>query len=214
MKTIKEYYKKALDESNSWLEKQTSKWWESDEYLSYLLDTNGDYIETVKFLSIEEKNDLPILRNHTNVKNSDWCILYDMMTQAVIDWCMELKEDDRLWNDLNSIYISIRRGVVDGKENQYAHSISIKNYDSVEEDESRLNLFVGCEGFLCDIIDWFMTKHGKNVPNNWNRISFGIDNILASCENGEWVPSSDTYFGLEQYDDQDEDKYISFVECM
>ena len=55
MKTYKEYYQFGLGEHFDWKSKQKEEWWKKGDQSS--LEPKGDYIETVKFLSVDEKND-------------------------------------------------------------------------------------------------------------------------------------------------------------
>ena len=45
----------------------------------------GDYLKGTKFLSRDEKNDASLFINRTNVKNSEWSILFSMLGQVLVD---------------------------------------------------------------------------------------------------------------------------------
>ena len=214
MKTFKEYYDQAKRRYLSWKNYQKDEWWKKTTSISQL-NPLGDYIETVKFLTMDEKNDSSLFFNHTNVKNSEWTILFDMLGQVLIDWCIENK-----MNDVCSLGISVQRNVVDGS-NVYDCLISAKTYDpeiqltSNVEDEAGLERFNGCRDFLCDILDQFITKHGKNIPNDWNEFHFSLDSLIDSCDYGEWTCTSDGYMCLSYVNNDGSDpEYTEFVECM
>jgi len=212
MRTFKEYYKKALDEHLTWLSNQTEQWWKKDK--NDWLITKGDYIETVNLLTIDEKNDSSLFHNHTNVKNSEWGILFSMLGQALVDWCKENVD----WNDLWSFGISIRREL-NGCSSIYNCSHSVNKYDFVNKecikvvDEDELARYDSCQDFLCDLVDEFLTRCGKNIPNDWNYFSFGLDDLGNSCKWGEWVSASDGYMNLGNFNENDKE-YDEYVECM
>ena len=213
MKSYKEYYKFGLEDHLKWLSYQKTEWWKDKKSFEYL-SPKGDYIETVNILSVDEKNDSSLFHNHTNVKNSEWGILFTMLGQALVDWCRENVE----WKDLWSFGIEINRVVID-LSNVYDCEFSVKRYDLEkhqwykETDENVLKQFDGCRDFLLSIVDEFLTIHGKDVPNDWNYFSFGLDSLMDSCKWGEWVCSSDGYINLGNYN-EDTKEYENFVECM
>ena len=176
---------------------------------------SGDYIETVHFLTIDEKNDSSLFHNHTNVKNSEWGILFSMLGQALVDWCRENVD----WKNLWSFGFTIKRSL-DGCSNLYDCSYSVNDYDSVNKmmvevtDENRLEQFSGCFDFLCDLVDEFLTRQGKNIPNDWNRFNFGLDCLMESCEWGEWISASDGYMYLGNFVEGEDGGYTEYVECM
>ena len=88
MRTYKEYYQFGLDEHLDWKSKQKDEWWRAKQYKGDL-ELKGEYLETATPLSEEEKNDSSFFKNHTNMKNSKWNILFTMLGQALIDWCVE-----------------------------------------------------------------------------------------------------------------------------
>lgn len=216
MKTFKEYYDKGIDHELNWLYSQKDKWWQKNVRYKNLI-TTGDYIETVNRLASWEKNDSSLFVNRTNVMNSEWSILFHMLGQALVDWCVENVDWENLW----SCGIRIHR-TLDGLSNVYNCSFSVNRYDFEQDkyfkvtDEADIEKFSGCRDFLCDMIDWFITKHGKNIPNDWNHFSFGLDDLMASCKYGMWVCSSDGYMNLgnERMTEDEKMLYDNYVECM
>lgn len=212
MRTFKEYYDLAMEQHLKWLSYQKNQWWKNKDHSWRTV--KGDYIETVHFLTDDEKNDSSLFHNHTNVKNSEWGILFDMLGQALIDWCRDNSDWDTLW----SFNFSIKRSI-DGCSNIYDCSHSVNNYDFVNktvvkvEEENVLERYKSCSEFLCDLVDWFITKHGKDIPNDWNHFSFGLDDLRNSCKWGEWICASDGYMNLGNYDEKT-DEYEEYVECM
>lgn len=210
MKTYNQYYKEAFTQHKKWLSEQKNKWWKNKETSSSLnigVGIKGDYIETVSFLSEEEKNDSSIFENFTNVRNNEWDILFSMLGQALIDWCVENNAYDNLW----SYSIHIDR-TIDGLDNifEYEHKLNnISGYEIYKEtDENRLEKFNDCSGFLCDMIAEFISTHGKNIPNDWNVFDFELDDLIYSCSQKVWVPSSDGSITLGNLTN---DTYESFV---
>jgi len=212
MRSFKEYYDLAMEQHLKWLSYQKDQWWKSKDHSWRTV--KGDYIETVHFLTDEEKNDSSLFHNHTNVKNSEWGILFNMLGQALVDWCCENTNYEKLW----SFGFKINREI-DGCSSFYNCSYSVNNYDFVNKervdvvDEDELKKFDGCDDFLCDLVDTFMSIHGKDIPNDWNYFSFGLDSLMSSCQYGEWVCDSDGYIELGNYD-ENTDEYDEYVECM
>ena len=94
MKTYKEYYQIGLDEYLNWKSKQKGEWWRKNltKQQKSDLELKGEYLETITPLSEEEKNDSPLFKNRTNVKNSEWDILFSMLGRALGAWKMENKK--------------------------------------------------------------------------------------------------------------------------
>lgn len=213
MKTYKEYYQIGLNHHRNWKSKQKNEWWRTGQYKGHL-ELMGEYLETTIQLLEEEKNDSSIFENHTNVKNSEWDILFSMLGQAVVDWCVENGKQENLW----SFSITVKR-VVDGVEDLYIPSFNVKYYDPdtqmVEslEDESKLEGFVGCQDFLFGLISEFLEKNKKDLPLDWNTFWFGLDDLAASCKYGEWIAASDGCMNLASVDDEN-NKNELYVECM
>lgn len=214
MRTFKEYYKLGLEHHLNWLYSQDEEWWKDKKSFEYL-SPKGDYIETVNLLSVDEKNNASLFVNHTNVNNREWDILFSMLGQALIDWCRENTD----WKNLWSAGISIHKEM-EGCSPSYLCSYYVNNYDSVNRvmvvvtDEEELKKYEGLGDFLYDMVDWFFTREGKNIPNDWNRFCFGLDSLMDSCEYGEWVCASDGYMNLANFVDGEDGGWTDFVECM
>jgi hypothetical protein len=137
-----------------------------------------------------------------------------MLGQALVDWCVENGKQENLW----SFSITVKR-VVDGVEDLYIPSFNVKYYNPdtkvVEnlEDESKRNEFVGCQDFLFGLISEFLEKNKRNLPLDWNGFWFGLDDLAASCEYGEWISASDGYMNLASVDDENKENEL-YVECM
>lgn len=213
MKTYNEYYQFGLDEHLDWKSKEKDEWWRKEEYKNDL-ELKGEYLENITPLSEEEKNDSPLFKNHTNVKNSEWSILFGMLGQALVDWCVENGKQENLW----SFSIKVNR-VVDGMKDLYIPSFNVKCYfpdnqvvTSIE-DESKREGFVGCQNFLLELISEFLERNKKDLPLNWNMFCFGLDDLETSCKYGEWVSASDGYMDLASVNDENKENEI-YVECM
>lgn len=209
MKTFDEYYNIALEKHNKWLTSQKEEWWrgKNDEWL----DIKGEYDSSINFLSNDERNDTSLFHNHTNVKNSEWSLLFSMLGQALVDWCVENTD----WKDLWAIGICIKKDT--NGHLSYSHYVEKWDFDKkIRVDitnKYELNNYEDCKYFLCDIVYQFIKKHEINIPNDWNHFSFGLDSLMDSCKWGEWVSSSDGYINLGKYI-KAPDKYEVFVECM
>lgn len=212
MRTYKEYYNLGLEHHNRWFYNQKEEWWKDKKSFEYL-SPKGDYIDTVNLISIDEKNNASLFHNHTNVKNREWDILFSMLGQALIDWCRENVK----WNDLWSIGISIKKEM-DGCSPIYDCSYYVNKYDGMKTiqvtDEDELKKFEGCGDFLYDLVIEFLSRYGKDVPNDWNRFAFGLDSLAESCDRGEWICASDGYMNLASFVEGEDGGWTEFIECM
>ena len=209
MRTYKEYYQFGLNEHLDWKSKQTEEWWKNKNDFDYL-ETKGDYIETIKFLTVDEKNDSSLFQNHTNVKNSEWDILFSMLGQALVDWCVE----NNVPQNIYSFHLNIDR-YIDGLDDCYKVNWGVHTTD----DDNKINepeIFDDCANTLADIVNEFISQQGKNIPNDWNYFSFGLDDLQASIKYGEWVCFSDGYMNLGNlnWEKPEDERYDQFVECM
>ena len=213
MRTYTEYYLFGLDEHLDWKSKQKDEWWRAKQYKGDL-ELKGEYLETATPLSEEEKNDSSFFKNHTNMKNSKWNILFTMLGQALIDWCVENGKQENLW----SFSIKVKR-VVDGVEDLYIPSFNVKYYDSDNqvvkrlEDKSKREGFVGCQDFLLGLVSEFLEMNKKDLPLDWNMFYFGLDALETSCEYGKWLPVSDGHMNLASVDEKNNECEI-YIECM
>lgn len=213
MKTYKEYYQIGLEDHLNWKSKQKDEWWRTNQQKGDL-ELKGEYLETITPLSEEEKNDSPLFNNYTNVKNSEWSILFSMLGQALVDWCVENGKQENLW----SFSIKVKR-VVDGIEDLYIPSFNVKYYSTDNqvvknlEDESKREGFVGCQDFLFELISEFLERNKRDLPLDWNMFWFGLDDLMSSCKYGVWVSDSDGYMSLTSVDDENKKNEL-YVECM
>ena len=213
MKTYKEYYQFGLDNHLDWKSKQKDEWWRTNQQKGDL-ELKGEYLETITPLSEEEKNDSPLFNNYTNVKNSEWSILFSMLGQALVDWCVENGKQENLW----SFSIKVKR-VVDGIDDLYIPSFNVKYYfpdaqvvNSLE-DESKREGFVGCQDFLLGLISEFLERNKRDLPLDWNMFCFGLDDLESSCRYGVWTSASDGYMDLASVDDENKKSEL-YIECM
>lgn len=212
MRSYKEYYDLSKEHELIWKSRQTEEWWKKKPFNDGL-ELTGDYIETIKELDENEKNDSSLFRNHTNVLNSEWGILFNMLGQVLVDWCVENNETNR-W----SFMVSINR-VVDGLDDVYVcqHKVKtiIKDSPETDVDKKVLKKFEDCRNVLCDIIWDFIYKHKNDLPCDWNCFVFSLDDLQESCKYGQWVAASDGYMCLSNVDmDGDGDQRDEFVLCM
>lgn len=214
MRTYKEYYKFGQEHYLDWKSKQNEEWWKTEQFKGHL-ELKGDYIETTTPLSEDEKNDSSFFENHTNVKNSEWDILFSMLGQALVDWLVENVDTENLY----AFTFSLKR-LVDGTENIYVPDFKIKVYNSDNQTVERISDdlkegFEGCQDFLLDLVSEFIESHGKDIPAGWNRFWFGLDDLAASCKYGEWIPSSDGFMHLgSSVSDDSKEGFELYVECM
>lgn len=216
MRTFKEYYNLGLEDHLNWLSMQKEEWWKRkrDDYRT----PKGDYIETVCFLNDDEKNNASMFDNHTNVKNREWSIFFFILGQALVDWCVENKIPENIW----SFHFSVDREI-DGINDMYHIHWAVYPYDKIDgenyergEKIENPEQFDDCAGFLADLLNEFMTRCGKDIPNDWNYFSFGLDDLQSSIEYGQWVCFSDGYMNLGNinWELPEKDRYESFIECM
>ena len=148
------------------------------------------------------------------MKNSEWSILFTILGQALVDWCVENGKQENLW----SFSIKVKR-VVDGIEDLYIPSFNVKYYSPDNqvtknlEDESKREGFVDCQDFLLDLISEFIEKNKRDLPLDWNMFWFGLDDLMSSCKYGVWTPASDGYMDLASVDDENKKNEL-YVECM
>ena len=211
MKTFKEYYDMGLADELKWLgmPEQASEWWKSkSDNLNYL-GIRGKYPETTKFLTEDERNDVSLFHNHTNVKNSEWSILHFMMGQALVDWC---REKGATWEELWCYSLCIEKN-----EDTISLKSKIKKYDEdyweYEQDEEKTKYFVGLDEFLKDMLFWFFDEHKGDIPLDWNWFGFSLDALSTSVKYGEWVPASDGSMNFGLYNPEKKE-YIDYVESM
>ena len=89
--------------------------------------------------------------------------------------------------------------------------IDSNDYQAKITDKKELKSWEGCRNALCDIIWEFVYTHRRDIPEDWNRIGFGLDDLSASIEAKEWVCFSDGYINVGcEYNDN----YDPYVECM
>ena len=213
MRTYKEYYQFGLDNHLDWKSKQKDEWWRAKQNKDEL-DLKGEYLETITPLSEEEKNDSPLFENHTNVKNREWGILFSMLGQALVDWCVENGKQENLW----SFSIKVKR-VVDGIDDLYIPSFNVQYYfpdaQVVKslEDESKREEFVDCQDFLLGLVSEFLERNKRDLPIDWNMFCFGLDDLESSCRYGIWTSASDGYMDLASVDDENKENEL-YVECM
>lgn len=213
MRTYKEYYNLANKQELEWYRNQTEEWWREDEkpYTRDSLNIKGDYLETVRIKSKYERNNSSIVKNHTNINNWEASILFSILGQALIDWLIENKHTN-VW----SFGFNIER-TIDGTNDLFEISYKVRYFDYDKEhwvkceDEDELLKFAPCAQFLTDIVYEFISRQGYDIPLDWNRFGFGLDELTTSCKYGEWCCFSDGSMGLGCRYGKGYDQYI---ECL
>lgn len=190
MRSYKEYYKMGFGYYQDWYwANQDFDWWKYRPEMEDNLNIIGDYLESTYFLDPDVKCDASVIENHTNVRNSEWCILFNMIGRIVIDYHKE--------NSLTDSY-------------EYSCNIDIE----LNDDFSRTYKFDAGDQlslFICDILDEFLSSHKNNIPNDLNYFKFYMDGIYHSVNYGYWTSASDAYMSLGYQGDDDRERY---VECM
>lgn len=206
MRTYREYYTLAIKQENDWYYNQTDAWWRYDENMRRNFNVKGDYIETTNMISTADKINVPVFSNHTNLKNSEWSRLHYILVQALIDWLNENKKDD-----LYSFRLKLFRGI-DCANNIYEIEYGAQKI----EGRYPVNIYdpelQECADFLCDLVAEFIESHLKDIPLDWNALSFHIDSLEQSCKYNEWCAYSDSYLNIGNLNF--EDKYTSYVVSM
>lgn len=204
VKSYTEYYKKFKDEHKLWKLVQKDEWWKDNKET---MEIKGEYINVL--MPDYERNDAPIMVNHTLVKNSEYDILFNMLGQHVIDFCNE--------HDKKNIYcciIKIRR-IIDGIDDVYIPDVCVKKkldgdygwkiIDDPDFDEYKY--------MVCDILDRFLHLHKDMMPIDWDMFSFSLDCIDESCKEGHWICCSDGSMGFGNIS-EDMKTYTEYVCCL
>ena len=75
MRSYKEYYKMGFGYYQDWYwTNQDFDWWKYRPEMEGNLNIMGDYLESTYFLDPDVKCDASVMENHTNVRNSEWCL--------------------------------------------------------------------------------------------------------------------------------------------
>jgi hypothetical protein len=109
-----------------------------------------------------------------------------------------------------------RYSKLDGMTEYYVPQFKVETYDNEDSevtDKKELKKWEDCRNALCDIIWEFMYTHKSDIPNDWNRFHFGLDDLEPSCQAGQWVCFSDGYLDLDCINSND-NGCDTFVECM
>lgn len=220
MKSYEEYYKSCKKQCEISLVKSESmygkNWWKK-------LNNNysfGDNYEMMKPLS--DKNDSPIVKNITNVYNSEWVILHHILSQMVIDYIKEYEIND----DIFSYSISIcfndpqKRWTMYLKKYEY-ETISLPEsepYDfpsySFIGDETIIRKFDTLNVQIYNYVERFFKDNDKDIPQITNVVDFSIDDIHSSVEYGVWCPASDSNMSVGWDRDGDNKVDEILVVCM
>lgn len=214
MRTYDEYYKLCQEQCEFSLltsEKIHGKnWWKN--YNSNL-NTPNDY-DFIK--PLVDKNDAPIIKNITNVYNSEWSILHHMLSQMVIDYIKNNKIED----DIYSYSININ---LDKPNKRW--SIFLKKYDfesihlpesepydfpscDLIADENVIRKFDSLNILIYNYVVKFINKNKKDIPEMTNNINFSIDGISDGLEFG--LEHTDTSFsvGWDRNGDENADELL------
>lgn len=202
MKTYDEYYKECklyCDDSLSKSENRYGKgWWKK---YNNNLDISQEF-EIIK--TNEEKNDFPIIKNNTNVNNSEWYVLHYMLTQMVIDYMNENNINDNVFS--YSINISLdkpdHKWTIFLKKSDYESIIlpesepyDFPSYEFIG-DEKIIRKFDKLNGKIYKYVNKFLKNNKKDIPSITNNINFFIDDIHSSKESDEWLASSDSSLSI------------------
>lgn len=205
MMTYIDYIRNSRKRREKWQYAQKNEWWKTEGNRGEM-DIKGDYLETVNFKSNDRRNDDSLFTNHTNVNNSDWDTLFDVLGRHLIDWCISHKKN--VYSCLVRIYRNPDENV-----DTYGIDVSVKvrnieEYGWKDFDDPEFELY-GAE--VCDMIDRFTTVHKNDLPIDWNYFAFSLDCLEDSCECGEWCCASD---GCMCFANIHNGEYDEYVYCM
>jgi hypothetical protein len=214
MKTYDEYYKISEQCCGNSLAKSEAMygkgWWKRHDKN---LTTSQDYDFTK---SMVDKNDAPIIRNVTNVYNSEWCILHQMLIEMVVDYMKENIIND----DVCSYSININLDKPEKKWTIYlkrsdCESIVLPesepfDFPSFEfiSDESVIKKFDGLNALVYKYVKKFLKKHSKDIPEFTNNVNFSIDNIDCALKYEMASTDSGLSIGWDKNGDENADELL------
>ena len=192
MKTYNEYYSECKEDGKKSVSVSENiygkNWWQKTN--------NGD----------NSKNDAPIIKNETNVPNSDWITLHTMLSEMVIDYM----RDNNINENIYSYSINVNLGKVKRKWSMYLKTSTTESIKLPDEtidiptfpfvsDERIINEFDWLNKYIYGNVYKFVVS--KNIEDTVGSINFSIDNIRPSVDFGKWCPSSDSSlsaYGLKE----------------
>ena len=183
MKTYNEYYNECKEDGKKSVSMSESRygkhWWQK----------NSNNVDGI--------NDAPIIKNETNISNSEWITLHNMLSAMVIDYMIENKINENIFSYSINIHLGdkkrkwtiyLRNITNDVISLPDSEPIDIPSY-SLISDEKIINEFDWLNRYIYGNINKFIITH--NIGNIDN-INFSIDDIHSSVVYGKWHPSSDS----------------------
>lgn len=214
MKTYDEYYKLCQKQCEHTLirgeQLYGKNWWKKYNH-SFTTVGEHDFIKP-----LNNKYDAPLIKNITNVYNSEWSILHHIISQMVIDYFKENQID----NDIYSYSININ---LDKPHKRWSIYLRKSDFESIVLPESEPFDFPSCD-FIADenvirkfdslnILIYnnvvrFINDNRDNIPEMTNNINFAIDNIKDGLEYG--TEHTDTSFsvGWDRNGDENADELL------
>lgn len=198
MKDFKTYIKLSKKRDSIWYKQQKDFWWKFDDFPKEM-NLEGNYYNP---RTIDYRNDIPIMENHTNIKNSEWNALEDAMGQFLIEWLKEHKKSIDIYR------LSITR-VIDKMDNVYLIDVVTKaRNDKGHLVENKETDFYEVGNQHCNFLDSFITSHKDDLPLDWNYFSFSLDGIHNDYSEDEWCAWVDGYMSLGNHNGEEYKKYV------
>lgn len=176
------------------------EWWKKNAD-NGRFDLIGEFPMTT-IRSVDEKNDIPIYENHTNVLNSEWVILHNMFISVLIDYIKEHCFEHVV--DIYRLNISLDKpkwklSLCDKKDEEINFPDSdpyiMEGVDSYVSDQETLDKYDELSQLLYFHFVEFCRRHFVDL-NKMDYLSFSVENVKDSISYGGWSPSSDSSFTL------------------
>lgn len=148
-------------------------------------------------------NDMPIIENKTDVKNSEWVILHQMITQLLIDYINEHPADNEVFS--YSIDIDFQKGEwktylkdVKAVPIDLPQSDIEYTYDSYAgvNDYTVIDSYDGLNQVIYFYLSDFIRKHSNSIKYDVTRFLFSINNLNDSLLAGKLLNTSETSFSI------------------
>lgn len=214
MKTYDEYYKIGEQHCMSSIaksEEMYGKGWWKKRSIKLEHQCDHDFIK-----SAVDKNNAPIVKNVTNVNNSEWCILHQMLLEIVKDYMKEKDIDD----DICSYSININLDKPRKKWSIYLkksdrESITLPesepfDFPSFEfvSDEGVIDKFDDLNILIYEYVKIFLKRNSKDIPEFTNNVNFSIDNIDCALKHGIALTDSGLSVGWDKNGDENADELL------
>lgn len=215
MKTYDEYHELCKEQCKKLLVKTENlygkNWWKTDtEFKRHNLETTQDY-DFIK--PMFDKNDMPLVKNLTNLENSEWIILHNMISQMVIDYIKENGINDNIFSySININFDDPKKKWTICLKSLVNESIRLPESEPYDfpylnfiSDSKVISKFNALNKKIYQYVCRFIDDNKKDIPDITNNINFTMDDITSSLKSNEWQPSSDSSLSVGWDRDGDAD---------